>query len=97
MGQQGLLEVVVVDDGSTDDTAEAVLRYAKEIEDRRSKIGATEGAAQQTTGRQFATAPEAHLPATRYSPPVTTGLPLLRLIRHEVSAGYIVRRNEGAR
>jgi glycosyltransferase involved in cell wall biosynthesis len=39
----------------------------------------------------------ASLPATRHSPPVTTGSPVLRLIRHEVSAGYIVRRNEGAR
>ena len=39
----------------------------------------------------------ASLPATGYSPPVTTGSPVLRLIRHEVSAGYIVRRNEGAR
>jgi glycosyltransferase involved in cell wall biosynthesis len=43
MAQRGLLEVIVIDDGSTDDTARVVERIAEEIEDRRSEIGGAEG------------------------------------------------------
>ena len=91
MAQCGLLEVVVIDDGSTDGTAEELKNKFSVF---RSQFSEEEPA---TSHSLLATAPEVPLPATSYSPPVTTGLPVLRLIRHEVSAGYIVRRNEGAR
>ena len=183
MGQRGLMEVVVIDDGSTDGTEAAVMEMLKKdlttesteitIERRgrceNRKLGKAEGRATDSwpqggaasgtmqvieqpmvgpkgeeagaskskgeeglttdghgysaglrlTGQAGASEPDslaskltdstvseslirsadgpASLPATRHSPLVTTGSPVLRLIRHEVSAGYIVRRNEGAR
>lgn len=119
MGQRGLLEVIVIDDGSTDGTAEAVLEMLKEDLTTESTENTEEQAGLRLAGQAGAAfsnpSPSelmqdsentslirsaggpASLPATSYSPPITTGLPVLRLIRHEVSAGYIVRRNEGAR
>jgi glycosyltransferase involved in cell wall biosynthesis len=180
MSQRGLLEVIVIDDGSTDGTEAAVMEMLKKdlttIEHggrcENRKLGKAEGRATDSwpqggaasgtmqvieqpevgpkgeeagaseskgeaglttddtdghgysaglclTGQAGASEPDslaskladstvseslirsadgpASLPATRHSPPVTTGSPVLRLIRHEVSAGYIVRRNEGAR
>jgi len=75
MAQRVLLEVIVIDDGSTDGT----------VEELKKKFS--------VFSFQFSE----EEPATSYSPPVTTGLPVLRLIRHEESRGLIVRRNEGAR
>ena len=89
--QHVLLEVIVIDDGSTDGTAEELKKkfsvFSSQFSDEQPA----------TSDSRLATAPEAPSPATSYSPPVTTGLPVLRLIRHEESQGLIVRRNEGAR
>jgi hypothetical protein len=75
MGQRCLLEVIVIDDGSTDGTADELKKKFSVFSSQFSE----------------------EEPATSYSPPVTTSLPVLRLIRHEESRGLIVRRNEGAR
>jgi glycosyltransferase involved in cell wall biosynthesis len=158
MGQQGLIEVIVIDDGSTDGTEAAVSEMLKKdlttestestierqgrcemeqpkVGPKGEEAGASEskGEAGLTTdftdghgysaglrpgsraGAAFSNSSPselkqdsentslirsadglASLPATSYSLPVTADLPVLRLIRHEVSAGYIVRRNEGA-
>ena len=91
MAQRALLEVIIIDDGSTDGTAEEL--------HKKFSVFSFQSPEEQpaTTDSRLAIVPMAPLPATSYSSPVTTGGPVLRLIRHEVSAGYIIRRNEGAR
>jgi glycosyltransferase involved in cell wall biosynthesis len=147
MGQRGLMEVIVIDDGSTDGTEAAVSEMLKKdlttestentiehrgrcemeqpkVGPRGEGAGATESKEQaglRLTGQAGASEPDslaskltestvskslirsadgpASETATCNSPRATAAspLPVLRLIRHEVSAGYIVRRNEAAR
>jgi len=149
LSQRGLLEVIVIDDGSTDGTADGTADELKKIFNHNRALArvrerATEGwpegrasgdervkghgehgglvcseagpCLDKPSGAAFSNpSPSeltqdsentslirsadgpASLPATSYSPPVTTSLPVLRLIRHEESRGLIVRRNEGAR
>lgn len=117
IAQRALLEVIVIDDGSTDGTEAAVSEMLKKDLTTESTENTEEQAGLRFTGQagaafsnpstsEHAWDPEntlrnrsaigpAPLPVTSYSSPATA--PQLRLIRHEVSAGYIVRRNEGAR
>ena len=137
MGQSGLLEVIVIDDGSTDGAAEAVLEMLKEDLTTASTENTEEQAGLRLAGQAGAAfsnpSPSelmqdsentslirsaggpASLHATSHAlrakaleaqaldprrstlDPQSAAKPLLRLIRHKVSAGYIVRRNEGAR
>ena len=121
MGQRGLMEVIVIDDGSTDGTEAAVSEMLKKDLTTESTENTEEQAGLRLTGQAGASEPDslaskltestvskslirsadgpASETATCNSPRATAAspLPVLRLIRHEVSAGYIVRRNEAAR
>jgi glycosyltransferase involved in cell wall biosynthesis len=125
-----LLEVVVIDDGSIDGTAEAVLEMLK----GGNAEPVLAGAGREDCHRQPGGQDERERTSQKLKPgrpvadselliadcaggakaldsssplaldagrstldPQSAAKPQLRLIRHKVSAGYIVRRNEGAR
>ena len=128
MGQSGLLEVIVIDDGSTDDTARFIERIAAENGWQAATQPMTDPAGikildstgqdsgelmaegsklvpSSATGNSLDSRPSTldsssplALDSGRWTlDPQPAAKPQLRLIRHKVSAGYIVRRNEGAR
>jgi glycosyltransferase involved in cell wall biosynthesis len=98
MAQRGLLEVIVIDDGSTDDTARFIERISAENEWQAATQPMTDGESLRTDeiDKNRVSSLNNQLSAISY-PPSTMAKPLLRLIRHEESRGLIVRRNEGAR
>lgn len=90
MGQRGLLEVIVIDDGSTDDTA----RFIEQIAAENGWLIADSGGNQLIDSAEGAKTLD---PRPSTLDPQSAAKPQLRLIRHEESRGLIVRRNEGAR
>jgi GT2 family glycosyltransferase len=90
-------EVIVVDDGSTDGTAEEVERIIAESEGRMAEDGAEADAQPMADGRQMKTAgEELNAESLLNDPPSITAKPRLRVIR-QANAGPGAARNMGAR